>query len=222
MLNFSSNNPGKQILILILQHKLPNEENPLAHFEQNLSLSGKKARKKCTVSFNPKPVNSTVNIHNGVTFCIRTIALSICETIHTFPSSHKGSYKLFKWWGNMCISEHNLENFHFALKDVKSKIIIFKLIKLQTVGSYEYSKHPKSAHQGEIRGSICFILMFLKNSTKLPGYRHGIKLFSKTHSVYSQKGKKKPLYFWTYFNRKLPYENNMVTALYYLQGVSKM
>lgn len=178
----SSNSPGKQILILILQPNLQNGENSIGSFWTKLKpLWGKKQEKNLFL-LTPNLWIAQL-IHSKV-------SLSVSEQLHcqfVKESTHflapKRSYKLLKWWGNMCISEYDLENFNFALQNVKSKIIIFKMIKLQTVGSYEYSKHLKSNHQMEIRGSICFILMFLKNSIKLLGNRHGIKLVSKTHCV---------------------------------------
>ena len=83
-----------------------------------------------------------------------------------------------------------MENFNSILKNAKIKIIIFKLIKLQTVDTYEYPKHHESAHWREIRKSMCFILLLLENSNKLLGYKRGVKQFSRTHKYVSIKEKK--------------------------------
>lgn len=79
--------------------------------------------------------------------------------------------------------EYKLKNFKSALKNVNSKLIIFKLIKLQTIGTYEYSKHLTSIHQREIRRAMYFISLLLANSIPLLGYKHGIKLFRKTYYI---------------------------------------
>ena len=72
-----------------------------------------------------------------------------------------------------------LQNFNFALKNAKAKTTTFKLIKLQTVDTYEYSKHTKSTHQRETRNPTLFHFIVTKNSIKLLDYKHGIKQSAK-------------------------------------------
>lgn len=170
----SGHSPGQPILILILQHKLQKAENSVGSFWTQLKPLGKKEGKKNLFLW-------TQNLWTPQ-LIYSVVSLSVREQLHcqfvkeyTHFTELKDSYKLPMWWGSVSTSEHNLEKFNSAWKNVKSQIMIFKLIKLQTVDSYEYSKHLKSAYQREIRRSTCFILMLLKTSITLLGYKHGNK-----------------------------------------------